>query len=202
MSEPQAAEDPTEFFRSLRDKLGIDFEDVPEGITSGEALAEHARALAEAAEAPPEPPVPDPEEVETQERYPGSKQALKPVGRDDLEDDDPVGEVEWGGSPRVYTLGGVKTEFYTIGALAKALRREVVTLRKWEQKGYMPEAPYRAPGKGTKQDRLYTRAHIEGMVKILRDEKLLNPRKKMRIDQTNFADKAFRLFDRLANKEN
>ena len=197
MSDNPPTDEVSAFFRNLREQVGIDFEDEGE-----DAPVERAREMAD--DTPPEPPLPEPEEAEEAETYPGSKQALKRIEEDELDDEiqKAARVIPWDDLPvRTYTLQGKSTEFYTIGSLAKALRREVVTLRKWEQKGYLPPAPYRSPGEGTKKDRLYTRDHVEGLVKILSEEKLLNPRKKMRIDQTNFPAKAHRLFAKLGNRE-
>lgn len=187
--------DVTAFFSELKEKYGIDFED---SATSSEL----ARARELSQETPPEAPIPDPEEAVEEERYPGSKQALRPVDPEEIQKARPVAPpIPWDELPaRTYTVRGRETEFYTVGSLAKALQREVVTLRKWEQKGYLPAAQYRAPGKKAKQDRLYTREQIEGLAKILQEEGLLLARKKMRIDQTNFPERAHRLFDRLAQQ--
>lgn len=200
MSDNPPTDDVSAFFRNLREQVGVDFEDED---TDSSGLD---RAHGMAQESPPEPAVPESEEAEESDTYPGSRQALKRIDDESAEDDD-SGDVDWDSSPRVYTIGGKSTELFTIGALAKALRREVVTLRKWEQKGYLPPAQYRSPGNPNpepgqrpKHDRLYTRDQVEGLIRILREEKLLNPRKKMRIDQTDFPAKARRLFEELANR--
>lgn len=75
---------------------------------------------------------------------------------------------EWDKSPTIKILRGVRTEFFTIGDLARALGRSAVTIRSWEDKGWMPHATYRTqtpqapqvPGKKVKGKRLYTRAQI------------------------------------------
>ena len=63
-------------------------------------------------------------------------------------------------------LKGVETEVFSIGALAKALDKQIVTIRLWEKKGYIPIAPYRLRSKSLKGNkvmgnRVYTRALIE-----------------------------------------
>lgn len=184
-------DDVTSFFSSLKQQLGIDFE---EPMTRAD--------VDQAAQGTP-PPLPVPDEAVEEETYPGSKQALRPIDEEEVRKARPVAPpIPWDEMPsRVYTVRGQDTEFYTIGSLATALQRQVVTLRKWEQKGYLPPAQFRAPGKKTKQDRLYTREQIEGLAKILEQEGLLLARKKMRIDQTDFPERARRLFARLAQQQ-
>jgi hypothetical protein len=81
-----------------------------------------------------------------------------------------VGESNgWDANPIVKTLGGKDTEVFTIGALALALEKTIVTVRLWERKGYIPRAPYRLRsktlgGKKTGGNRVYTRALIESAI--------------------------------------
>jgi hypothetical protein len=75
----------------------------------------------------------------------------------------------WDQNPIIKTLGGVETEVFTIGALALALEKTIVTIRLWERKGYIPRAPYRLrsktlAGKKTGGNRVYTRALIESAI--------------------------------------
>jgi hypothetical protein len=78
-----------------------------------------------------------------------------------------VGESNgWDANPIIKTLGGKETEVFTIGALALALEKTIVTIRLWERKGYIPRAPYRLrsktlKGEKTGGNRVYTRALIE-----------------------------------------
>jgi len=72
----------------------------------------------------------------------------------------------WDENPIVKTLKGVETEVFTIGAFAEALEKQIVTIRLWEKKGYIPIAPYRLRskslnGKKVNGNRVYTRALIE-----------------------------------------
>lgn len=72
----------------------------------------------------------------------------------------------WDESPIIKSLGGVETEVFPISALAHALEKQVVTIRLWEKKGYIPIAPYRLRSKtlnGVKVNgnRVYTRVLIE-----------------------------------------
>jgi hypothetical protein len=71
----------------------------------------------------------------------------------------------WDSNPTIKSLGGVATELFTIGALAQALEKKIVTIRNWEQKGYIPNAPYRLRskmlnGKKVNGNRVYTRELI------------------------------------------
>jgi hypothetical protein len=75
----------------------------------------------------------------------------------------------WDTNPIMKTLGGKETEVFTIGALAMALEKTIVTVRLWERKGYIPRAPYRLrsktlKGQKTGGNRVYTRALIESAI--------------------------------------
>ena len=75
----------------------------------------------------------------------------------------------WDENPIIKTLGGKETEVFTIGALAQALEKTIVTIRMWERKGYIPRAPYRLRsktlnGQKTGGNRVYTRALIESTI--------------------------------------
>jgi len=72
----------------------------------------------------------------------------------------------WDERPTIKVLQGVETEIFTIGALAHALEKKIVTIRLWENKGYIPIAPYRLrsktlQGKKVNGNRVYTRDLIE-----------------------------------------
>lgn len=72
----------------------------------------------------------------------------------------------WDENPIIRTIKGVETELFTIGALAQALEKKIVTIRLWEKKGYIPIAPYRLRskelnGKKVSGNRVYTRELIE-----------------------------------------
>jgi hypothetical protein len=72
----------------------------------------------------------------------------------------------WDENPIIKTLKGVETEVFTIGAFAEALEKQIVTIRLWEKKGYIPIAPYRLRskslnGKKVNGNRVYTRELIE-----------------------------------------
>lgn len=72
----------------------------------------------------------------------------------------------WDENPTIKSLNGVETELFTIGALALALEKQIVTIRLWEKKGYIPIAPYRLRskelnGKKVQGNRVYTRELID-----------------------------------------
>ena len=75
----------------------------------------------------------------------------------------------WDASPIKKTVRGQEMELFTISALAAALEKAIVSIRLWEDKGYIPPAPYRfrsksLNGKKTGGNRAYTRALIESCV--------------------------------------
>lgn len=72
----------------------------------------------------------------------------------------------WDANPIIKTLHGEETEVFTVSALALALEKKVVTIRLWENKGYIPTAPYRLRskslnGKKVAGNRVYTRELVE-----------------------------------------
>ena len=107
--------------------------------------------------------------------WPGKK---RPVNRPEPEKKGPPDPLAWDIKPVVYVHGGVSREFFTIGHLADAFGRSPVTIRSWESKGVLPNSPYRSPrprgealpGKQSKGRRLWTRAQIEGMLRIAQEE--------------------------------
>jgi hypothetical protein len=63
-------------------------------------------------------------------------------------------------------VNGVKTPMYTIGALARAARRGISTVRVWEREGVLPPTPYRS----AKGDRLYSVGAVEEILKVLKQD--------------------------------
>jgi hypothetical protein len=100
---------------------------------------------------------------------PGSKQSRRSV--------DPVVQKKraiargeetngWDEAPIIKVFKGVETELFTVGALAQALEKKIVTIRLWERKGYIPIAPFRLRskqlnGEKVNGNRVYTRQLIE-----------------------------------------
>lgn len=106
----------------------------------------------------------------------------------------------WDARPRIFHVGGEAKEFFDIGALARALGRKPVTIRAWEQRGFIPKATFRRPSEslnGTR--RLYSREQIEGMVRIAEEEGLLKGDNRS-ITATDFAARVLDLFRTLATQ--
>ena len=108
--------------------------------------------------------------------YPGSKRKRKPVVAKKPEVE-PV--PTWDAKPYVKTLpNGRDLELFTIGALAAAVGRPLISIRSWIKEGYIPAAPYRLPskmvnGKEQKGRRLYSKAMIQRLVELLDSAGLL-----------------------------
>lgn len=90
-----------------------------------------------------------------------------------------------GARPRIYRIGGVDREFYTVGEVARALGRKAVTIRSWESKGWIPKVKYRTPapagtqipGKSPKGRRLYSKAQLVFLVEAVETYKLNDPKR-------------------------
>lgn len=102
------------------------------------------------------------------DRAPGSKQKRREPNETAIKRKKQIlGESNgWDENPLVKLVKGIETELFTISALAQALEKEVVTIRLWEKKGYIPNAPYRLRskelnGKKVSGNRAYTRELIE-----------------------------------------
>lgn len=104
------------------------------------------------------------------EFYPGSKRKRKAVVKKQPE---VVPGTNWDSSSKLRTLpNGKDVEMFTIGALASALGRPIITIRNWIKEGHIPSAPYRLPStKDVNGDvhagkRLYSRAIIEKTLQL------------------------------------
>lgn len=49
-----------------------------------------------------------------------------------------IAENDWDVNPVVKMLGGKETEVFTIGAMAKALEKSIISIRSWEKRGTYP----------------------------------------------------------------
>lgn len=114
------------------------------------------------------------------DRAPGSKQPRRePTELAEKRKKKAMGETNgWDSDPIIKTLKGVETELFTIGALSTALEKEIVTIRLWEKKGYIPNAPYRLRskslnGKKVMGNRVYTRKLIEIAIEEFAARRLL-----------------------------
>lgn len=141
----------------------------------------------------------------TPEFYPGSnKQIVRHPNRSTTPSPTKYSSLaideSWDEKPRVFVVNGVETEFFTVGMLARALGREAVTIRKWERLGVLPIATFQNPGKDNDprgRRRLYTRAQVEGIVRIAAEEGMFTNRRKP-FNQTQFAEKVLELFKQTA----
>ncbi|MCZ0981884.1 hypothetical protein O1L60_31230 [Streptomyces diastatochromogenes] len=109
----------------------------------------------------------------------------------------------WDAKPQVKPYKGGYREFFGIGELAKALRRDAVTMRKWESSGVIPRATFVISGKTANGNRrLYTREQIEAIVRIAEEEGLFDgdPRG-IRIADTRFTERVKEAFEQLRQKE-
>lgn len=111
------------------------------------------------------------------EFYPGSKRKRKTT---EVEKPKVLVEKTWDSRPYVKTLpNGTDVELFTLGALAQALGRPIITARTWGMLGYLPSAPYRLPdtidknGDTRKGRKLYSRAMVEAAVELFDKHGLL-----------------------------
>jgi hypothetical protein len=100
--------------------------------------------------------------------YPGSKKK-----RSEPKVKEPAIKANSEYQPRNILLpSGKLIEMFTIGALAEALNRPIITLRLWVKKNYLPNSPYQLPlvvGKDGKEypgKKLYSRRMIEAAVEV------------------------------------
>ena len=110
--------------------------------------------------------------------YPGSKRKRKTI---EPKKPEVTPDVSWDSKPYIKTLpNGKNIEMFTIGALAQALGRPVITIRVWLKEGYLPASPYRLPAKKNKNGedhlgrRLYSRAMVEKVVELFRAAGILD----------------------------
>ena len=109
------------------------------------------------------------------ETYPGSKQKRRAVAAAPAPA--PADEADrWDARPIWIEVDGARCEFFPIGALALALHRRPVTIRKWIENGVLPKARWVTdsvmPSRGSR--RLWTRRQIEGIARIAREEGLID----------------------------
>lgn len=113
----------------------------------------------------------------------------------------------WDSNPIIKTLGGQETEVFTIGALAQALEKTIVTIRLWERKGYIPRAPYRLrsktlKGQKTGGNRVYTRALIESAIEEFSRRGLLGSARVEWNQYNDLTDALVKRWKEITNTEN
>lgn len=108
-------------------------------------------------------------------------------------------KTEWDRNPRSYMVNGsLRTDLFPVSALQSATGLKYSTLRKWEKEGIFPEAWLRGPltararERGLKGHRLYSRAFIEGVVKLIEEEGVKHTHRN--IHMTNFSKRVHELF--------
>lgn len=130
--------------------------------------------------------------------YPGSRHA--PKGARAPSKAPPAGEESeaWDSTPYIRRFDGQDIEFFFIGALATAMGRSSNTIRRWISAGIIPASSYRMNSASVKgQRRLWTRAEIEGIARIAREEGLPEGRN---VNSTEFPQRVKELF-RVLKKE-
>lgn len=129
--------------------------------------------------------------------YPGSSKKIPRVGP--CVASTPAEDAAWDADPRTYEFRGVEYEFFSIGDLARALQKSPVTIRLWESRGFIP-TPLRAPSEfPDKRQRIYSRAQVEGIVRIAAEEGILHGARP-KIGQTKFQERVLDLFLELAKR--
>lgn len=98
--------------------------------------------------------------------YPGSKRKRREPPKPQVQP-----KADWDQrSVKKILPNGTEVDMYTLGALADALGRPIITIRLWMKEGHIPSSPYRLPAKKDKNGevrqgrRLYTKAMIEAAV--------------------------------------
>jgi hypothetical protein len=131
------------------------------------------------------------------EFYPGSKQKRREslqMRHERVVEERKLEKAEepWDARPIKIPYQGVDYEMFHIGSLAKALGKDAVTIRAWMRKGWLPRNSFQTrpiPGTlGNAGRKLWTRQQIEGIVRIAREEGLLDD-KPPRMAQTHFTDR-------------
>jgi hypothetical protein len=128
--------------------------------------------------------------------FPGSK---TPLNFEETIKETVKGLEDWDSKPHIMTMNGKEMEFFTIGQLGKALgNRSPNTLRKWEREGTMPRSFYvKASDDPRGRRRMYSRAMVEGMVRIAKEEGVFWPAKGSRLSETKFTERVVILFQSL-----
>jgi hypothetical protein len=117
-------------------------------------------------------------------------------------DPPPTEEPAWKTNPRLhqeFSYGGQVTRLYTIGALASALGKRPVTIRKWIRQGVIPEAGLKTqPITKTLGDagrRLFSEEQIEALIKIAKESGVWGEgRRVMSFSNTDFSVRVWSLW--------
>jgi hypothetical protein len=132
------------------------------------------------------------------EYYPGSSRKKRQYEESEPEKPE-LDELPELGKPTFYLVNNQPLALYRIGAVARALNRKPVTIRKWESEGYIPVSPYKLPGRDSRgQRRLYSKEQIESLRQIAHEEGILYTSaggQWKHIEKTQFKDKAAKAFN-------
>lgn len=111
--------------------------------------------------------------------YPGSKRKRREPSKPEVQPKE-----DWDAKFYKKTLpNGKDVEMFTIGALANALGRPLITVRAWIKEGYLPASPYRLPTKKNVNGedhlgrRLYSRPMVEAAVELFGKAGLLHTKR-------------------------
>ncbi len=133
-----------------------------------------------------------------QEYYPGSKKPKREYTGKEQATTEPEPEQLDLGKAKVFLVNGQPKELYPLGAIARALNRQPVTVRKWESEGVIPVSPFILPSHDPRgQRRMYSIEHIMGLRKAAEEEGVLHPNangKWKSIEETHFRSKAMKVF--------
>lgn len=125
--------------------------------------------------------------------FPGS---TTPLDIENIKREQEHESADWDLNPMIFTVRGKEMQFFPIGALARALgNRSPNTLRAWEKEGILPKSVFVKPSRDPRgRRRMYTRAMVEGLVKIAKEEGVWLPDRGKKLSQTQFTRKAVELF--------
>lgn len=128
--------------------------------------------------------------------FPGSN---TPLNIESIKREQEDESANWDLKPFIFTVKGKEMQFFPIGALALALgKRSPNTLRAWEKEGILPKSVYVKPSRDPRgRRRMYTRAMVEGLVKIAKEEGVWLPDKGKKLSETRFTARAVELFQKL-----
>jgi DNA-binding transcriptional MerR regulator len=138
--------------------------------------------------------------------YPGSKRKRKPVV---VKEPKVHPDLMWDAKPYKKTLpNGRDLEMFTIGALADALGRPVITIRAWLKEGYLPASPYRLPtkknvkGEDQAGRRLYSRAMVEKVIELFSTAGLLEIKRINWSEHKQLSNKIAEAWNQIRAEEN
>lgn len=96
-----------------------------------------------------------------------------------------------GAVAKTYIINGEKKTFFTVGGLAQALNRKSVTIRMWENRGWIPKPRFRTPTprgvqfgeKSPKGRRLYSLEQVDFLIDAVNQFGLQNPHESTNVER-------------------